>query len=274
MVTGSSLVLYSRLNLVLPNPKFLRFTLITILGNAVLFQLPNIIMTYISGHGDHGTIQKINDIFPKLDIIFTVQEAFLSSLYVFVFIRFLNQGTPVSQDTIRTFYYLFIAEIVMFVFNIIMYVLLYLEIYLARRMVLGLFYAIKLKIEFIVLNRLVVFAQRRQAYSGSILGEVVARNTMTAVSPSSELSRGSKLPISRRLDAFSNGSEFAEAVSAARHLTGSREQRAQKEENKTTPMSSGRTTSGDIEEGSQDSMEKLERLERMYLGPLGPGGAV
>jgi hypothetical protein len=153
MITGSSLVLYSRLSLIIPNRKFLRVILITILADAVISQLSDMILTFISGHGNPAAFQKLGNIFPKFDIVFTVQEGFLSSLYIFVFIRFLSQGgTPVSQDTRRTFGFLIIAEIIISMFNVVQNVLLYLHIYLARRMVLGLFYVIKLKIEFVVLN--------------------------------------------------------------------------------------------------------------------------
>jgi hypothetical protein len=272
MITGSSLILYSRLNLILANPKFLRLILVTILGNAVIFQLPDMIITYISGHSNTAVLHKIEDINPKFDIIFTFQEVLFSSLYIFVFVRFLNEGgTPVSQDMIRTFYFLIIAEIVIFMFNIILSILLYLHIYLARRMVLGLFYAIKLKVEFIVLNRFVAFAQGRQIYSGSNVDELQAGSTITDAPPSSELFKGSNIPISCRLDAFGNSSESAEAVLAATQLTGSRVQRAEMEEDIL-----GIVMPSNAEERSQDyvGVGKLKRLEKLYLGRLGVSDAM
>jgi hypothetical protein len=250
MITGSWLVLYFRLNLILSNRKFLRVILITILGNAVVFQLPDMVITYISGHANPAIIQKIEDIFPKFDIIFTVQEVFLSSLYIFVLVQFLTQGgTSVSQDMITTFCFLILAEVAIFILNIVLNILLYLQIYLARRMLLGLFYAIQLKIEFIDLNRLVVFAQRRQAYSGSNVEELQARNTMMDMFPIPELSGRSKVPTSSRLDALGNSSESPEAELAVLHLAGSSVQRAEMEEDIITPISFPKAMPGNTDEG-------------------------
>src|ERR1700753_1405648 len=52
MLTGSSLVLYSRLYLILPNPKLLRIILFIIFGNAAVFQIPNIVIAFIPGNVD------------------------------------------------------------------------------------------------------------------------------------------------------------------------------------------------------------------------------
>jgi hypothetical protein len=276
MITGSSLVLYSRLHLLLFNSKFLRIILLMILLNTIVFQLPDFSLVYFSNKIEPALYSKVKDILSKFDIIFTVQEVFLSSLYIFHFTRFLRQGgTSLSRDMMKTFYFLIIAEAVIITFNVTLNVLLYLHFFLARRMILGLFYAIQLRIEFVVLNRLVLLGRRRQADMGNNVRELVARNTTPDMSPNSVVSAGSKTPISPQLDTIDNGSESVQAASTVIHLNESRVQRADMEEEISvlTPLSRGRDTASNAEDESQNEND-MEELERLYLGRIGALSAI
>jgi len=157
MVTGFSLVLYSRLHLILPNPKVLRILLFFILGTAFIIHPPIIVATFMSGK----TGQRIHNIASYFKGIFSVQEIVLSSLYIYLFVQFVRErGSEQSQEIKTTFRLLIAAQVIIIVLDVIISALLYFEFYLARKIVFTFIYAVKLKIEFLVLNCLVSFAQK------------------------------------------------------------------------------------------------------------------
>jgi hypothetical protein len=109
------------------------------------------------------------------EVVFSVQEVFLSSLYIWLYWRFMDQGSGsgsgndgrgdgkagdvgggrLERRRRQTFWLLIAAQIIILSCDIILTTLLYLELFLARLSVMGFIYAIKLNIEFLVLNRLV-----------------------------------------------------------------------------------------------------------------------
>jgi hypothetical protein len=155
MVTGFSLVLYSRLHLIRASPKLLRIILIIIFVNGFIIHTPIIVAGYLNDTIGSTAYVKVAQIVSHFDIVFSIQEILLSSLYIYLFIRFMRAGeSQVSNHTRQTLKLLILAELTVFLCDIALNILLYLQLYAARRIVFTFIYAVKVKVEFLVLNRL------------------------------------------------------------------------------------------------------------------------
>jgi hypothetical protein len=99
MVTGSSLVLCSRINLVAPSSIRLRATLLSIVAaTALIVYVP----TYTSSNFPESQVgYRIYHVASRLEILFAVQEISLASLYTYLFMRFMKDGQSESQLRIR-----------------------------------------------------------------------------------------------------------------------------------------------------------------------------
>jgi hypothetical protein len=166
MVTGFSLVLYSRLYLVNTSPKVLRIVLFAIIADGFIVHVPEIVSSYVPDRS------KVYQITSSLEIIFTVQEVVLSSLYIYFFRRFVRQGESDESPYIwRTFLSLIAAEVLILFGDIALTASLYLELFLARRIFFTFVYVVKLMVEFFVLNRLVNIGRLRQEQAHNLGGE-------------------------------------------------------------------------------------------------------
>jgi len=75
MVTGQSLVLYSRLHLVVRDDRVLRAVLIMIIANFCIFQVPTTIQTFGSNQADPGMWLTVYNIYERIQlVVFTLQE--------------------------------------------------------------------------------------------------------------------------------------------------------------------------------------------------------
>jgi hypothetical protein len=183
MVTGFNLVLYSRLHLSLRRPKLLRVILLVILRSALIFQAPAIIMVCISGVIDSTVYSEFNNIYRHFDIIATVQEMLLSALYIHLFKRFMRQGeSRLSKHALETFYFWILVEVCIVLCQVLLNVLLFLRLYLLRKMVWEFLYTCKLRVEFIVLNRLKESGPQKQVESHAYGAELVFGNVEAGTS--------------------------------------------------------------------------------------------
>lgn len=161
LVSGFSLTLYSRVHLLLFNQRVLQLLLVIIIANGCLVHIPGIVTAYLPFT---ARSLRASIIISKLEVIFYVQEISLSSLYTFLFIKFIRRSpTPCEHETIdatakMTFVGLIAGQIVVLVSDVCMVVLLFQNFYLARKLIIPLNYAIKVLIEFFVLNQLVRFS--------------------------------------------------------------------------------------------------------------------
>lgn len=121
-------------------------------------------MTYVIASKNPAMHLRFVHYFGPFDIFLSIQEISLSSLYIYLFARFMRQGDRhVSHDVKKALYLLVIVEVIKIICHTVLYVLLILEFYLARKMILALVYAIQVKIEFIVLNSFMDFSWTGQA---------------------------------------------------------------------------------------------------------------
>jgi hypothetical protein len=83
MVTGQSLVLYSRLNLIMRNTE--RWVLIMIIADAVICHIPIIVLMYGTNCSSNpGMFVGLYSIYEKIQVsIFFIQEVIISSIYLY-----------------------------------------------------------------------------------------------------------------------------------------------------------------------------------------------
>lgn len=153
MVTGQSLVLYSRLHLVVREKRVLRFVLTMIIVNFLLFQVPTTVLTFGSNQREPGLWLKIYNVYERIQlIVFTLQELIISIIYIRAALKMLQPGdSPNTESTRKLLIYLNILCIVL---DIVFVIQVYIGDWVYKTGTQSLAYAIKLSIEFIVLNKL------------------------------------------------------------------------------------------------------------------------
>ncbi|CAI7647338.1 unnamed protein product [Penicillium glandicola] len=139
MVTGQSVVLYSRLHLVLSNRRALRRVLIMIVINAVILHLPTTALTYGANMTHGATLvpwEKGYNIMEKIQMTgFCLQEFIISGLYIWETVRMLRLDPDRTKRKIQ--YQLLGINFIIIILD------------------LGVIYSIKLKLEFAVLGKLI-----------------------------------------------------------------------------------------------------------------------
>ena len=164
MVTGQSVVLYSRLHLVLRDERLLRRVLRLIIVNFFLLHIPTTILTYganIVHSGDMSWVKGYN-IMEKIQLTgFTLQEGLLSTLYVIETVKLLRLGADVSArpDSRTIMYHLIGINCAIMIMDLVLLSLEYANFYAVQITLKGFVYSLKLKLEFAVLGRLVDLIQ-------------------------------------------------------------------------------------------------------------------
>jgi len=166
MVSGFSCVLYSRLHILNPNKRIQRIILVCIIVDGVLFHGPVMISTIIGNIHFSETTSKVFDIASFTEVAFSVQETVIATLYIYLFLQFTKDSRGQSA-TEKTLSLLLAAESVILSVDVVLNVLLYKRLYLPRAMIQPFSSILKLKVEFIVLNSLVDFAESKSRIAGS-----------------------------------------------------------------------------------------------------------
>lgn len=91
MNEGFLVVLYSRLHLIVDSPRILRALLVVILGVGILLQIVMVLA------GDRVLDTNVWVVTFRFEMIFPFSEILLSSLYVYLFIRFMRQSTGAAD---------------------------------------------------------------------------------------------------------------------------------------------------------------------------------
>jgi len=158
-VTGFSIVLWSRLHLVVNNPRILKCVLVMILINGFICHTPIVVFEFglISKH--HNTYYHPMEIMERIQqTIFTVQETIISSLYIYHTARFLNVGY--AMHTRKVISLLLCVQIVVVALDATLTVFDYTNKFTLKCTIHPFVYSVKLKLEFIVLNQLQTLVKR------------------------------------------------------------------------------------------------------------------
>lgn len=169
LVTGQSLVLYSRLHLVLRKPTWLRAVLIMIIVNAVICYVPTTVMFYGSNSSNPGPFLAPYSIYEKIQVsFFFIQETIISGLYIYATTKIFRiddiTGRKEARDVLR---HLIVVSVIVVILDITILALEYANLFYLQTTYKALAYSVKLKIEFSILNRLILVTKGRNRSSGT-----------------------------------------------------------------------------------------------------------
>jgi hypothetical protein len=165
MVTGQSLVLYSRLHLIFWNQFYLKLVLAMIITNVVVMHLPIIILMYGANSSDSNPWVHPYQIYEKIQVtVFFTQEVIISALYIKACSSFFGKEGLMHQKGVqRMRRHLLLVNIVIILLDIPILVLEFADYYDFQTAYKAIVYSIKLKLEFDLLNRLVEVAKGNEA---------------------------------------------------------------------------------------------------------------
>ncbi|KAG0159905.1 hypothetical protein PDIDSM_7432 [Penicillium digitatum] len=154
MVTGQSLVLWSRLHLVCHSPAVLRATLAMIIVNAIILHIPGSVLELGSHSNKSSLFTHGFNIFERIQLVgFSIQECILSIIYSWEAVRLLNlrprghyRGTLVQ---------LLIVNVVMIVMDAAIIGVQYSGLFDIHVTLKAMVYSVKLKLEYAILGKLV-----------------------------------------------------------------------------------------------------------------------
>ena len=153
MVTGQAFVLYSRLHLVVRNQRTLRYVLWMILFDACALHIPTIVFTYGSNSAKAEFWTPKFNIMERIQLTgFCVQEFIIATIYITSTVRLL--GSIYHSMTRKVMLQLLLINCICIGMDIILIGLEFSNNYVGEASIKPMIYAIKLKLEFAVLNQL------------------------------------------------------------------------------------------------------------------------
>jgi hypothetical protein len=172
LVTGQSLVLYSRLHVVLgqENRKLLKGVKWMIIVDAVVFHVSTIVVLFGAYYATQQTA--FADAYKYIEKIqmtgFTIQELILSGLYVWKTLDIIRATSNAStagtinrkQRTSRIMWQLFSINVLIVIMDVALLVIEYQDRHVFQQALKGVIYSVKLKMEFAILSKLVALTSR------------------------------------------------------------------------------------------------------------------
>ncbi|KAF2133924.1 hypothetical protein P153DRAFT_280794 [Dothidotthia symphoricarpi CBS 119687] len=192
MVTGQSVVLWSRLHLVTASRRLTRWTLYMIIINGVLLHSTTTVLTFGSNSNSLSDTRLARfvhgySIMEKIQMVgFFVQEFILSAVYIRETIRLLRLSESVQDEGRRlddgttehghlknasvrkTMYQLLAINVLIIILDLSILSVEFANLYLIETSLKGAVYSIKLKLEFSVLGKLVQLVRVRSTSNNSV----------------------------------------------------------------------------------------------------------
>ncbi|KAL2816579.1 hypothetical protein BDW59DRAFT_177320 [Aspergillus cavernicola] len=173
MVTGQSLVLYSRLHLIVRRRVILRLVLMMIIINAIILHIPTMILCYGANSVLYRRFSIPYAIYERVQVvIFFIQELIISGLYMYEMGRQFYVGGQLNEmhgeAGRRLMRHLIYMNIIVILLDAAILGLQFSGRYASQTAAKGFIYSVKLKLEFNILNRLVDLAQRTTTSSSDM----------------------------------------------------------------------------------------------------------
>lgn len=167
MVFGQSLVLYSRLHLVVQDKFRIRWVLYMIIFNGVILCIPTIVLAMGTVSNQSARFLRVFVIYDKIQLVLiSVQETIISVIYICETLNLLsasdNQRERPLQKLLR---HLIFVNLVVLMFEITLIAVQFSGHFEIQTTYKTAVYSIKLKIEFSVLNRLVELVRHKDLLS-------------------------------------------------------------------------------------------------------------
>ncbi|KAF5866510.1 hypothetical protein ETB97_011395 [Aspergillus alliaceus] len=154
MVTGQSLVLWSRLHLVLYHPRILRGVLWMIVADAILLHTPIIVLLYGAVSSHPRQFRAGYNVMERIQLVgFCLQELTISIIYVWETVKLLKFQQ--EQHRRHILHQLLIISIVILLLDITVVVVEYAGLYTLQVPLKAYVYSVKLKLEYSILGKLV-----------------------------------------------------------------------------------------------------------------------
>ena len=152
MVTGQSLVLYSRLHLAVRDKRILRAILVMIVVDFCLFQVPTTLQKFLSTQANTGVWLQVYHVYERIQlVVFTLQELIISVIYIRAAVIWLSPSDPEGMR--QTKHFLIYLNILCIALDIAIVCEVSTNQWLYEEASQSLAYAIKLTLEFAVLNK-------------------------------------------------------------------------------------------------------------------------
>ncbi|KAL4932480.1 uncharacterized protein BDV17DRAFT_254534 [Aspergillus undulatus] len=160
MVPGQSIVLYSRLHLVVQNRKLLRFVLWMIIIDTIILIIPTTILTYSTVYVRTRPIVMGYNVMERLQVAwFCAQEILISSIYIWETAKLLRLRPEKNTRRTRVLYELIAINLIIIAMDVALLVLEYHGFWYLQTTIKAAVYSIKLKLECGVLRKLVEIVQ-------------------------------------------------------------------------------------------------------------------
>ena len=176
MITGQSFVLYSRLHLVLRDQRVLRAVLVMIVVNALIFHVPTTILNFVANY-DHSMTEAVHAesgyaVYEKVQMTgFCIQEFIISGLYLWQTVKLLNVVKAEYAEARRTMWQLAVINGIIIGMDVALLGVEYDNLRVYEQVFKGLFYSIKLKLEFAILGKLVQIVDKNRGAMNLALGD-------------------------------------------------------------------------------------------------------
>ena len=174
MVTGQSVVLYSRLGIILHHEKTLRFVLWMIVVDTAVFYTSTTVIHYGTYSAVHGFAPAAAVIEKIQMTVFCVQQFIISGLYVREVWR-LSKVLTQKSNARRIMWELLAINLILILLDIALLALEYLSYSVLEKTFKGLAYSFKLKMEFAILGKLIAISRTNSSgkswLGGPSLGE-------------------------------------------------------------------------------------------------------
>jgi len=174
VVTGQSVVLYSRLHLVDRNPNHLRFVLVMIIVNGIVLHTSVAVLIYGSNSSAADKFLLPYSIAEKVQVtVFFVQECIISGLYILATRKFFRGSMMHASSTKKKIlWHLIIVNVMVVLLDITILGLEYSGLYKLQTSYKAFVYSVKLKLEFSILNKLMDLTRSRSASATTGVSEV------------------------------------------------------------------------------------------------------
>ncbi len=166
MVTGQSLVLYSRLYLVVRDRRKIRWVLIMIIANFCILHMPVSVLFIAVNSGNPAMFIDVFNVYERVQLVgFSIQESILAGLYIWEATHGLKPILDVKgSEGRRMIRHLFILFAAVVLLDASLIVTEYTDNFQIQTTYKPVVYSIKLKIEFVILNELLSIT-RMDTYS-------------------------------------------------------------------------------------------------------------
>ena len=162
-VTAQSLVLYSRLHLVMHDERIQRYVLLMILSTIFIFIIPTWVVLWpafnTSAHAMSSTWSpRLGIVDRYLQLGYTITESIISGLYIWSLVRLLRLKPNVRRRRVMTD--LIYVNVMVIAFDVLQVTLKYANQVGLGQPIQNFSYILRLRLEFIVLNQLMAVAAR------------------------------------------------------------------------------------------------------------------